>query len=188
MLRIVATAAFTAMLITPLLAEDSLPNSDTAEPSAQITFTKGYKNGFGVSGTQVYGISQTDDCSNIQYLDKLSWFTASSRSTRVAGGHRVYVLASTTYFYSTLGPTLYVQVNQTDCGGGGASFIAEVGHSYNVTEDAPFRKQCTMQVTDVQTGASPASLQMGLPESCALGRTSGGSSNQHQIPDANKSH
>ena len=139
-------------------------------PSAGITVVKGHQSGWGYSGSQIYTLSQNGKCTDSKQIARLLWTTSKDRSVRVAGGGRVVVMATTTYFSSYGSPSPGIGATgglaMKSCGGA-VSFEAKAGHDYQVTQKAPYYgRACTMEVTDKAGGRAPDGLKIADDASC----------------------
>jgi hypothetical protein len=159
--RIWAWLALPALLCGCTVA--TYPEAGGGAPTATLVFAKGHQSGLTYSGSQTYSISENQACTDTKKAAVLLWTTPHSQEAHVAAGHRIVVLASTTYFYSNGGP--YSGVGSTNCGGA-ASFVLEAGHTYDITQFQDFGDRCLMSVLDEATRQKPPTLKTSDHDSC----------------------
>lgn len=165
-------AAMAALIATAARADP--PGPSPASPKGQpigateagtavIRLSKGYKSGLGFVGNQTYQLSRNGECKDLETVATMLWTTPNQTTLKTAAGHRIVLLATTMYITSAPTPGLQgpVEMNAKACDGA-VRFQAEDGHSYDVTQQAPFAGPgCTMQVLDKATGQPPADLEVG---------------------------
>ncbi len=139
----------------------SYPEAPGGAPTATLVFSKGHESGFGYSGSQTYSISENMECTDLKKAAVLLWTTPHSEEAHVAAGHRITVMAVTTYFYG--GP--YTEHGNTTCEGA-ASFVLEAGHSYDVSQLEQFGGKCHMSVLDSATRQKPPGIKFIDEASC----------------------
>jgi hypothetical protein len=127
----------------------------TSGPTAELTFSKGHKSGWFVSGTQTYSIYNGESCTDLRPAATLLWTTRNDKTVKVPAGRRLIVLATTTYFYSTGGSTTGTTTCQDT-----VSFMSEAGHAYDMSQKAPFGGRCQIVVADKATAAPPPGLRL----------------------------
>lgn len=160
---------FALGLVAAGCASSVYPDVPPGVPAATLVFAKGDEAGLGFSPIQAYAVSEDGVCDHSKTAAKLLWTTASSASARVGAGHLVIVSATTAYIYTkgvrfTAG--VADAVTDTLSCSSSANFVAEQGHTYNVTQVAPFRKACHFVITDAATGQTPATLHIDNPATC----------------------
>ncbi len=167
--RIVGYAAMALALGCVGCASGGYKSVDAASPSAEVTFSKGHRSQWSVSGSQTYSI-YSDDCATLTPAATLLWTTGNSRTVRAPAGRRLVVLAATTYFADDTENKVSVApvetYRTTTICDGAVSFVTEAGHAYEVSQKAPLGAACPIFVTDKATDAPPASLRFTDSPNC----------------------
>jgi hypothetical protein len=132
----------------------SYPEAQGGAATATLIFSKGHESGLGYSGSQTYSISENMECTDTKKAAVLLWTTPHSEEARIAAGHRIVVMAVTTYFYG--GP--YTYHGNTTCEGA-VSFVLEAGHSYDVSQIEKFGNDCHISVLDSATRQKPPGIK-----------------------------
>lgn len=144
--------------VAPVKNYESVAASQT---SATITFSKGYVSSAFKTGSQAYFLANAGNCADLRHAGSFLWTSPDSRSLRVPGNERVTVVAGTNFDNVTgIGNApggFTVEMQKQGCVGA-ATFLAEPGRSYAVTQQitAP---ACRMVVIDIVSRAAPKSLR-----------------------------
>ena len=154
----VISLALCTSCVAPVKNYESVTASQT---SATITFSKGYVSSAFKTGSQAYFIANAGNCADLKHAGSFLWTSPESRSIRVPGNERVTVVAGTNFDNVTgIGNApngFTVETEKRGCQGA-ATFLAEQGKSYAVTQRIS-GLSCRMVVVDAASGVVAKALR-----------------------------
>lgn len=152
----------------------SAPVSPGSMPGGMATFkfSKGYRSNWFVAASQIYMVSKTGRCEDLQSEVKFRLGSAEQKILKSPGNGLTTILAGTDYTYSKvssfnissmIGTVAYTN---THCQRR-VTFTPVAGHQYAVVSRSVFGGQCDIDVIDEGSGRAPADLDVDDGATCS---------------------
>jgi hypothetical protein len=164
---------FLFSLLVPIAVLGCVAAYKEPDPStsvATVTFKKGVELQSSQGGSQAYGVSEHDDCTESRHAAVLGSVFGDEKTIRVVASHSIVIFGFGTVFYGIEGAALPNTVStlaiKTAFCRSKFRFVPQEGHAYDIKQSADAYGQCSMSVTDTGTGASVKPLIIVATAAC----------------------